>query len=130
MFIFITPSPLKGHYLWRSPIELLQSGYNFVSWSRYHLIIFHFPFHAQLVEKFRRWWWGWWAGLLVGLHYDNQTQVWHWLFLFSSFSHLEELVAASELFQFTIILLLFTVAQQFYCDGNKCLLLTYSICEH
>ena len=41
-----------------------------------------------------------------------------------------KLVAASELFQFTIILLLFTVAQQFYCDGNKCLLLTYSICEH
>ena len=41
---------------------------------------------------------------------DNPTQVWHWLFLFSSFLHLGESVAASELFQFTvIILLLFTV---------------------
>ena len=54
--------------------------------------------------------------VLVGLHSMTTklkygiTQVWHWLFLFSSFLHLEELVAASELFQFTvIILLLFTV---------------------
>ena len=33
--------------------------YNFISWSRYHLTISHFPFHAQLVEKLWRWRWCW-----------------------------------------------------------------------